>query len=168
MKTRVIGLTLLLGSIAVAVCVAADANMGTWKLNEAKSKLNPSGPKNHTVTYATAGDSVKVTAWLTTPAEIALVPQRREAVLETTALMSQRKLSTSINSLISESRRAKNTVRPSRVAVRPPGPFIAPTIMPRLAATVVDCDVAKSKYRSRVSLPGLSMKEPAAPDRLSM
>ena len=61
MKTRVRGLTLLLGSLAVAVCVAADANMGTWKLNEAKSKLNPNGPKNHTVTYAAAGDSVKVT-----------------------------------------------------------------------------------------------------------
>jgi hypothetical protein len=61
MKTRAFGLTLLLESLAVAVCVAADANMGTWKLNEAKSKLNPSGPKNHTVTYAAAGDSVKVT-----------------------------------------------------------------------------------------------------------
>ena len=61
MKTRVLGLTLLLGSLAVAVCMAADANMGTWKLNEAKSKLNPNGPKNHTVVYAAAGDSVKVT-----------------------------------------------------------------------------------------------------------
>ena len=58
MKTRVLGLTLLLGSLAVAVCLAADANMGTWKLNEAKSKLNPNGPKNHTVVYAAAGDSV--------------------------------------------------------------------------------------------------------------
>ena len=67
MKTRVIGLTLLLGSLAVAVCVAADANMGTWKLNEAKSKLNPSGPKNHTITYAAAGDSVKVTVDGTDP-----------------------------------------------------------------------------------------------------
>ena len=38
--------------------------------------------------------------------------------------------------------------------------------MPRLAATVVDCDVAKSKYRSRVSLPGLSRKERAWPDTL--
>ena len=61
MKTRLFGLTLLLGSLAVAVCVAADANMGTWKLNEAKSKLNPNGPKNHTVVYAPAGLNVKVT-----------------------------------------------------------------------------------------------------------
>ena len=69
MKTRLFGLTLLLGSLAVAVCVAADANMGTWKLNEAKSKLNPAGPKNHTVVYAAAaGDSVKVTVDGTDPA----------------------------------------------------------------------------------------------------
>jgi hypothetical protein len=61
MSTRSTALTLMLGSLAVAVCVAADANMGTWKLNEAKSKLNPSGPKNHTVVYAAAGDNVKVT-----------------------------------------------------------------------------------------------------------
>jgi hypothetical protein len=61
MKTRVFGLTLLLGSLAVAAAVAADAHMGTWKLNEAKSKLSPGGPKNHTVIYTPAGDSVKVT-----------------------------------------------------------------------------------------------------------
>jgi hypothetical protein len=61
MSTRSTALTLLLGSLAVAVCVAADANMGTWKLNEAKSKLGPGATKNHTVIYAPAGDSVKVT-----------------------------------------------------------------------------------------------------------
>ncbi len=44
-----------------AICVAADANMGTWKLNEAKSKLNPAAAKNSTVMYEAAGDSVKVT-----------------------------------------------------------------------------------------------------------
>ena len=44
-----------------AVCVAADANLGTWKLNEAKSKLGPGATKNHTVVYEEAGDSVKVT-----------------------------------------------------------------------------------------------------------
>ena len=57
MSTRSTALTLMLGSLAVAVCVAADPNMGTWKLNEAKSKLNPSGPKNHTVVYAPAGSA---------------------------------------------------------------------------------------------------------------
>ncbi|MEN3370527.1 MAG: hypothetical protein V7609_2670 [Verrucomicrobiota bacterium] len=35
--------------------------MGTWKLNEAKSKLGTGAPKNNTVVYAAAGDSIKVT-----------------------------------------------------------------------------------------------------------
>ncbi len=46
---------------AVAVSFAADVNMGTWKLNDAKSKLSPGAGKNTTVVYAAAGDSVKVT-----------------------------------------------------------------------------------------------------------
>jgi hypothetical protein len=40
---------------------AADPSTGTWKLNEAKSKLNAGMPKNTTVVYTEAGDSVKVT-----------------------------------------------------------------------------------------------------------
>jgi hypothetical protein len=47
---------------------AADANMGTWKLNEAKSKVPATAPKNTTVVYSTAGDSVKVTVDGTDPA----------------------------------------------------------------------------------------------------
>jgi hypothetical protein len=35
--------------------------MGTWKLNEAKSKLSANAPKNSTVLYEAAGDNVKVT-----------------------------------------------------------------------------------------------------------
>lgn len=35
--------------------------MGTWKLNEAKSKFSPGAPKNSTVVYEAAGDDVKVT-----------------------------------------------------------------------------------------------------------
>ena len=35
--------------------------MGTWKRNEAKSKIAPGMPKNHTVVYEPAGDDVKVT-----------------------------------------------------------------------------------------------------------
>jgi hypothetical protein len=47
---------------AIAVCVAAeDVNMGTWKLDEAKSKIAAGAPKNTTVVYEAAGDSVKVT-----------------------------------------------------------------------------------------------------------
>ena len=60
MKTKTIGLTLGLCFVAAAVCFASPM-MGTWKLNEAKSKLAPGAAKNHTVVYATAGDQVKVT-----------------------------------------------------------------------------------------------------------
>jgi hypothetical protein len=61
MKIRTILLTLAALFAAVVVCFAADANMGTWKLNEPKSKLSPGTTKNTTVVYAAAGDSVKVT-----------------------------------------------------------------------------------------------------------
>jgi hypothetical protein len=60
MKTKTIGLTLLLSLAASAVCLASP-HMGTWKLNEAKSKFAPGSPKNHTVVYTAAGDQVKVT-----------------------------------------------------------------------------------------------------------
>jgi hypothetical protein len=47
---------------ATTVCFAAEnLNMGTWKLNEAKSKIAAGAPKNVTVTYAAAGDNIKVT-----------------------------------------------------------------------------------------------------------
>ncbi len=63
MKTRTIVLTAALGLVAVvaAMGAASDPNMGTWKLNEAKSKISAGAPKNTTVVYAMAGDSVKVT-----------------------------------------------------------------------------------------------------------
>ena len=61
MKARAIVLTLVLCFVGVAVCLADDAFTGTWKLNEAKSKLAPGAPKNSTVVYEAAGDSVKVT-----------------------------------------------------------------------------------------------------------
>ena len=60
MKTRTIGLSLALCFAASAVCFASP-QMGTWKLNETKSKLSPEAPKNDTVVYATAGENVKVT-----------------------------------------------------------------------------------------------------------
>jgi hypothetical protein len=46
--------------VGVAFCLAADVNIGTWKLNEAKSKYAPGSPVNHTVVYVAAGDSLKV------------------------------------------------------------------------------------------------------------
>jgi hypothetical protein len=57
--------------------------------------------------------------------------------LEGVAIKPHRKSSASISSSITESRREKNTVRPSGEALRP-----KPTA-PRLRATVVDCRVAK-------------------------
>jgi len=61
MKARATVFTLVLCFVGVALGVAADGFMGTWKLNEAKSKLGPGAPKNSTVVYEAAGDSVKVT-----------------------------------------------------------------------------------------------------------
>jgi hypothetical protein len=61
MKARATILILALCFVGVGVCFAADAFMGTWKLNEAKSKIGAGSPKNTTVVYEAAGDSVKVT-----------------------------------------------------------------------------------------------------------
>ena len=61
MKAKTIVLTLALYFVAAAVCFASDLQMGTWKLNEAKSKFAPGAAKNNTVVYEAAGDNVKVT-----------------------------------------------------------------------------------------------------------
>ncbi len=61
MNAKKIVMTVVLCLVAGAVCFASDVQMGTWKLNEAKSKLAAGGPKNHTVVYEAAGDKVKVT-----------------------------------------------------------------------------------------------------------
>ncbi len=59
MKTKPILLTLAL--CFVAALAFASPMMGTWKLNEAKSKFPPGAPKNNTVVYEAAGDNIKVT-----------------------------------------------------------------------------------------------------------
>ena len=61
MKARTRLLTLALCFLAGAACFASDTQMGTWKLNESKSKIPAGVPKNNTVVYAAAGDSIKVT-----------------------------------------------------------------------------------------------------------
>src|SRR5260370_29859469 len=61
MKARAIVMTLALGLVGAAVCFAADGFLGTWKLNEAKSKLAPGTAKNSTVVYSTMGDNMMVT-----------------------------------------------------------------------------------------------------------
>ena len=60
MKAKTIGTTLALWLLAGAVSLASP-HIGTWKLNEAKSKFTPGGAKNNTVTYEAVGDKVKVT-----------------------------------------------------------------------------------------------------------
>jgi hypothetical protein len=62
MKTKAWFFTLAILFAAATVCLAAeDVQMGTWKLNEAKSKIGAGAVKNTTVVYEAAGDSVKVT-----------------------------------------------------------------------------------------------------------
>ncbi len=61
MKARTIALTMALCVFAGAVCVASDIQIGTWTLNQAKSKLAPGAAKNSTVVYQAMGDEVRVT-----------------------------------------------------------------------------------------------------------
>jgi hypothetical protein len=61
MKTKTILTSLAAFFAGLAVCLAADPNMGTWKLNEAKSKIGEGGTKNHTVVYEAVGENVKIT-----------------------------------------------------------------------------------------------------------
>lgn len=67
MKTKAILTYLFLCFFAAAVALAADGFLGIWKLNEGKSKLNPSIGKNSTVVYEAVGDNIKVTIDGTSP-----------------------------------------------------------------------------------------------------
>ena len=60
-KTRIAAVVVALSFTAPAACFAANPHMGTWKLNEAKSKLVPGMGKNTTVTYAEQKDKIKIT-----------------------------------------------------------------------------------------------------------
>jgi hypothetical protein len=59
--TRIAVVAVALSFTAAAACFGASPHMGTWKLNEAKSKLVPGMGKNTTVTYAEQKDKIKVT-----------------------------------------------------------------------------------------------------------
>jgi hypothetical protein len=61
MKMRTIALTIVVMCLASLSFAADNPNMGTWKLNEAKSKIPAGATKNTTVVYEAAGDSIKVT-----------------------------------------------------------------------------------------------------------
>jgi hypothetical protein len=56
MKPRMILLTLAFCLVSTLACFASDPNLGTWKLNEAKSKIPAGAPKNETVVYTANGD----------------------------------------------------------------------------------------------------------------
>ena len=60
MKRIVILVTLAVLFVGVPAYSADSPHMGTWKLNEAKSKFGPGATKNTTVVYEAAGDQVKV------------------------------------------------------------------------------------------------------------
>src|SRR5437870_1750745 len=61
MKPKVILLALALFFVGTVVASADSPQMGTWKLNEAKSHFGKGATKNNTVVYEAAGDQVKVT-----------------------------------------------------------------------------------------------------------
>ena len=60
-NTQIAAVAVALSFTAATACFAANAQMGTWKLNEAKSKLVPGMGKNTTVTYAEQKDKIKIT-----------------------------------------------------------------------------------------------------------
>jgi hypothetical protein len=61
LKTRIAVMTVVLSFAMTVASLAANPQMGTWKLNEAKSKLAPGMGKNTAVTYTEQGDKIKVT-----------------------------------------------------------------------------------------------------------
>ncbi len=61
MRTRTILTSLVTFFAGLTLCMAADVNMGTWKLNDAKSTFGAGAAKSMTVVYEVSGDSVKVT-----------------------------------------------------------------------------------------------------------
>jgi hypothetical protein len=56
-----IELTLAFCFLASATCFAADPQMGTWKLNQAKSKFTPGTAKFSTVTFKNTLGNIKAT-----------------------------------------------------------------------------------------------------------
>ena len=60
-KTRIAVVAVAMSLMGAAACFAANPQMGTWKLNEAKSKLQPGMGKNTTVVYSEQKDKIKVT-----------------------------------------------------------------------------------------------------------
>jgi hypothetical protein len=61
MKTKILGLGLVFFLLAGTACLAADPQMGTWKLNEAKSKISPGTAKFTSMTFKSMFGNVKAT-----------------------------------------------------------------------------------------------------------
>lgn len=61
MKIKICMFALAVFFGSAVLCSAQSPHLGTWKLNEAKSKLSKGGPKNTTVVYEASGDMIKVT-----------------------------------------------------------------------------------------------------------
>jgi hypothetical protein len=61
MKIRSIVVTFVLCLLALTASFAQNPNLGTWKLNEAKSKIPAGVGKNTTVVYSAEGSDIKVT-----------------------------------------------------------------------------------------------------------
>jgi hypothetical protein len=60
-KNRIAVVTVALVFAANTACFAANAHVGTWKANEAKSKFGPGLGKTSTVMYAEKKDQLEVT-----------------------------------------------------------------------------------------------------------
>lgn len=62
MKSKTTLLALLISAAVASLCFAGDeAFMGTWKLNQSKSRVPSGTPHNNTVVYAQSGDEVTIT-----------------------------------------------------------------------------------------------------------
>jgi|SRR6185436_15039420 hypothetical protein len=60
MKLKMILFAMAILIAGATVVSAQNPHMGTWKLNEAKSKFSAGAPKNTTVVYEASGDMTKV------------------------------------------------------------------------------------------------------------
>ena len=61
MNIRIAAVTLALSFAGAAACLAANPHVGTWKVNEEKSKVAPGMGKTNTVVYAEKKDQLQVT-----------------------------------------------------------------------------------------------------------
>ena len=61
MKVRSLTVASWLCLVALSVAFAQNPNMGTWKLNEAKSTIPAGAGKSTTVVYSASGGDIKIT-----------------------------------------------------------------------------------------------------------